>query len=173
MVSLGPLTVQLSANFKMFLHFEMVHLSSQMESQMESVFVRANQITIRRDGNVVAAGALKHPTLEATTVEAPLKDLFLDVRVAVDDEPTMVRICGAQVKKGRVVSIFAESSNGEIYCVVRYKESDETVALPRVVAELRELEVLRRDAKLLMYQRQLNATMLGKLRRHRLGFESV
>lgn len=172
MVSLGPLTMQLSTNFKMYLQ---THLQkpSQMESETESVFVRANRVTIRKDGTVLVSGILKHPEMEATTLECGLKDLLLDVRVAVDDEPAMVRIWGAQLKKGRLVRIFAEPGTGEISCVVHCKKSYETVSLTQVVTELRELELLRRDAKLLQYQRQLNAMMLGTLRRHRLGFESV
>jgi len=164
MVSLGPVTVQLSSNLQIYM---------QKGHAMEPVFARASCIRIQMDGTTTVIGALKHSTPEATVIEGTLEDLITDVRVAVDDEPKIIRICGAQLKKGRVVSMFAQSNTGEINCVVRCKHSHEVVTITHAVEELRELEVLRRDANLLLYQRQLNSMMVGKLRRQSLGLDCM
>jgi hypothetical protein len=170
MISLGPVTAQLSSDLQLYL---------QTGPAMEPAFVRAKCISIQQDGTVLVSTVLhgsrglKHSATKTTTVDGKLEDLIVDVRVAVDDEPKMVSIFGAKLKKGCIVQMFAQSSTAEISCVVRYKQSYEVVALTQVVAELRELEVLRRDANLLLYQRQLNAMMIGKLRRQSLGLDSM
>lgn len=162
MVSLGPVTLQLSTDMKMFI---------KTEFQTESVFARVNCIQVCKDGVALVIGTLQYSATEATRIEGRIEELLLDVRVAVDDEPKMVSILGAQMKKGCVVRIFAKSSTGEIYCDVCYRDRHEEVELTCVVAELRELEALRRDTNLLRYQRQLNSMMVGSLRRRRLGLE--
>jgi hypothetical protein len=163
MVSLGPVTVQLSSNLQMYI---------QTGSLTEPIFVRANCISIQRDGATLVSSAVSHAATEPISVEGKPEDLIADVKIADDDEPKMISILGARLKKGCVVSMFAQSSTGEINCVVRCKKCDEVVALTNVVLELRALEVLRRDAKLLLYQRQLTSMMVGNLRRRWLGLVS-
>jgi len=164
MVSLGPLRVTLSTDLKMFL---------KTDSETGFVFVRATCVHLHKDGVAFVTGTLKHSATTASQIKSRLEDLLVDVRVAVDDEPRMVSILGAQLKQGRVTRIFTEFDTGDIYCAVRYKERHNVCSLAHVVAELKDLEVLRRDANLLKYQRQVNSMMIGKMRRRRLGFEAV
>lgn len=164
MVCLGPVTVQLSTDSKLFI---------KTQSQMEPVFVRAKCIHVHRDGSALVHCTLRKSATEWTNVESRLEDLLLDVRIAVDDDPRMVPILNALTKTGRVARIFAEFHTGELYCDICNRKRHEVVALAHVVAELRDLEALRRDANLLRYQRQLNSLMVGDQRRRRLGLHSV
>jgi len=162
MVSLGPVTVTLSKDLKMFL---------KTESEMGSTFVRANCVHFHKDGMTFVTGVLKQSATAATQIKGTLEDLSVDVRVAVDDEPKMVRIQGAKTKTGRVISVHAEANSAETYCMVDCKGHPEVVALTQVVAELKELEMRRRDAQLLLYQKQLTSMMLDRQRRRRLGLQ--
>eukprot|EP00746_Dinoflagellata_sp_MGD_P010260 gnl/MRDRNA2_/MRDRNA2_121120_c0_seq1.p1 gnl/MRDRNA2_/MRDRNA2_121120_c0~~gnl/MRDRNA2_/MRDRNA2_121120_c0_seq1.p1 ORF type:complete len:301 (+),score=56.86 gnl/MRDRNA2_/MRDRNA2_121120_c0_seq1:111-1013(+) len=162
MVSLGPVTIELSSNLQICI---------QTGSPTNPTFVRANCISIQQDGTALVKSPVNHAAKDAISVEGKLEDLIVDVKVAHDDEPKMISVLGAQLKKGSVVRIFARSSTGEINCIVRCNRYYEVVALTNVVLEMREVEVLRRDARLLLYQKQLNSMMVGNLRRRWLGLD--
>jgi len=104
--------------------------------------------------------------------KAAVGGLRLETRLAPEDDSCLVRLCGAWLPAGRVSCIGLSPCGDSLVCeVVR---SGLTVQLPleQAVAELREVQVRRRNAELEVYQRQLCSMMMGAQRRRLLGMSS-
>jgi hypothetical protein len=98
--------------------------------------------------------------------------LIVDVRAAPEDEPRLLNLIGARLRdRSAVGRFFLPLGAGGAFCDLRRPTGEFYAHTPveQVIEELHDLEVLRRNAELLKYQKQLCSMMMNSQRKRFLG----